>query len=756
MISAAAARQNGILINNQANGIINTRQFPLIDQYRNEKDWRIQVVKFYISTNLQTISYLHAMFHASIRMYNAITETSEVPDYAKDSKGKVLNSVMYDYVNPLFNPINVRLGEFAGTDYVIHSYLRNKAAESRKQDFYTQARMQQILKERMPNTAEMLDPTAIGDAQSMMQAEGMEGQLDEFMEKKYRDLYDTIADKLIQDWKERSYFKPILDQIYRYYLLTDTAVAWVELNPHTLEVDIQVENPCNVVWDTEMTDDLGRDMQFCMRYRYQSENEILLKYPKIKREDLDSMASRNTPAGGYLRPYYIDQRDNETRFLVTETRWKYVKKKSVADAKEGLGIPPSDNDSEQINYEEVYYSIQIGDEIEIDGGVLSNQVRSVDFFGNSNLGVFVLRLGQSLSPRSPTELIRVEGLIKQRNLVFFKLMQMVADMKGVVMFVDTSIIPTMPNEDGVNEPRLDVLADMMQQDKIVPVNGMQLGGAMDAMGTKIVKPVELIEVGVPAGMDYLRNQLDFLTMEINRMLAYNDARVGSINKYETKTNAQMNKSASDKATAYKDVQFDNFVERTLEYVANSLKIADTLTRVRAGYYNNTKLIDAIEMRLGDEVATLPRDSFLFQDIGIHIRRRVDSAERKMMIEQQFLPMALQSGNITLSEYATFLTSDNLEDAFEKIQEDMRKKEIAAQKQQQEQMMQQQQMQEQMMQQQMQMQQQLKEMETNSKMMLEELKGNIKLRNSTENAKNNAAIQEANQLQNMAVEQEEQA
>ena len=715
---------------------------PIREKYEDEKKWRERTVNYYLSRNQRRVEVQHAYMHQSIQMYNAFTDVEDVPPYARTSDSQVARTpIAFEYINPIYNPINVRLGEFASTDYKVHSYMTNAAAKSRKEQYYTELRLQQLAQKVMPNLMQ-LAPELIGDASQDMA--GFSGTPEQYLEERYRDMYDKMADTLLADWLDRSKFKTILDQIYRFYLLTNMAVAWVELNPHTLEVEIQPEDPRYVVWDTEMVDDHGRTMQFVTRFRYESENNILLKYPKkVTREQLQALASKESTSAYYLRPY-IEER-GETMYLVTETRWKYVDNVTVKKAKDGLGIPESDNDSESIRYEEVYYSIQVGSEMELEGGALPNQVRSVDFFGTGSLGVFVLKLGQSISPDSPTNLIRVQGLVRHRNALFYKLMNLIADVKGMIMMVDTSILPIVTDKDGRESPSLAALTDMIQQDKIVPVNGMQLGQQMEYVGVKPMNPMQTIEVGIPSGMDFIVNQINLISNEINSILAYSDARTGAINKYETSSNAMLNKTASDKATAYADVQFDNFVEGTLTYVANLLKIADTLSRVRAGYFNNTKLIDAIEMRLGDMTATLPRDSFILQDIGLHVRRRTNSAEMKANI-QTWIANALQSGAVSSDDFLDVMTSDNIEDAAQRIRIRQREQQAMAAQQQEQQAQQQQQMMEQQMQMQMQMQQQLKEMDVENKALLEQVKADMKARNSILNAQVNAQIQETNQMQ----------
>lgn len=716
------------------------RGLPRKEDYDTEEDWRIACYKRFVSKSAPRMSDKHAMMRLALDMYIATTDTSSIPPYATVPGSDVAtSSVPYEHNNPLFAPIRKRVGMFKQAEIVTNATIVNASAHSRKEDMYVADIMARAMGGQMGNI-EALSGMPLPNPQAEMQAHGFSGPFSEYMDKKYRDYWEHRAEKIINDWIAKSDFKETLDQQYLNYALTQTVVFWPRINPMTKQVEIYVEDPTQILWDMDMQDQHGRDMQWAIRYRYFSENEILHQYD-ISRDELQKFRGYYAPTFfSSVLPAYKEV-DTTFYYLVAECRWLYTEDMSVENAKRHTDmdviVTPEYTEKDSLRYEEVYNTVIIGHYHELEGGRMPNQVRSVDITSKGNLGVFVLSLDHQINPLAPTNGMRVQSYVRLRNMLFFKLTQQIADMKGVFIEVDTSLLPEA--QDG--QPDYQRFFDDMLGNKVVWKDSTQGGMLMDqAVSLRQQEVVTVKNAGMPSDLPVLINMINVITTEINTILSINDSSLGTIGQYQNATTATLNMNAYQAAIEYEDKEFKRITERVLTYIANLNKILDVVQDTNSLQYGNEEAIDAVVIRNGDDYLEVDPEGFLFQDIGIRIQIETDSVEKRQRM-QQYLLAGMQNGTITLPQLIEFESSDNVSDGMYRLKimlEDNERKAREQQAQQQQMAMQQQQL---AMQQQAQLQSQRSQEDLQSDLMKQEQKKDLELRNANVNTENNAKMQQ---------------
>lgn len=729
---------------NNDNPFGNASGIPNKEEYDSEEKWRLACYHNLSRGSVGSARKKQALYEAAYQVYLATTDSAGIPDYAtvQDSDGVATSSMPYEYFNPLFAPVRKRVGEFKQMGLRPTVRITNDSAKSRKEKEKINAIISKALGEAQ-NFAESVIgqpmPNPVAQAEQM----GF-NDFQEYLQRGYRDLYEIEAERILTDWLDKNHFKLTLDQIYHKFVLTQTAILFPTINPFSLEVELQIEDPVYCLWDMNGTDEYGRDIQWFTRYRYESDNEILRRYPDISREQLEDIGNNSIPnhytyITGLFPPVYSE--GDENYYLVSETRWIYTEDTSLGQAIDNTDIELTRLDpvmaDEAIPYEEVYYTVRIGHHFEAVGGRLPFQARSVDVTEKANLGVFVLNLDHAISPAAPTNIARVQSYISLRNMLMYKASSLIADMKGVILEVDLSMVPI--GEDG--NPDTKGFMEAMQSNKIVFKDTTEAAMSMGepSVSLRYQDAINVKEVGMPKDLGNIMNMINIVTNQINELLGINEAAIGQVGQYQNATTAKINEGAYKAALAYEDKSFLNITEIALTHIANLKKILGEYKKIQSQTFTNYEAEDAINIRVGDTAVSMDPEGFLFQDIGAHIKLDENTAAKRQMFIQA-AQMSLQQGSMTFREYLELMESDTTTEMIERMKAYYAAQEQQAQAQQQQQMQMQQQMMQQQMQQQAQMQQLDQQQKTMSEMQIQTLKKDLEERNAAANSTRNAQMQ----------------
>ena len=689
-----------------SSGNASTASYPDKADYPEQEDWLRAMTLYILSKSENIMVQRYNMNERAKRLYTAITDASKIPSYAADDDGLSFSGITYEHLNSIANPIDVYIGEIASKGFNVNVYVNNEEAKSRKEQVRAMHLIKRFTAEKFP---ELMD-----DEERQQMREKLD--IDKAMAG-YRDVYELAIDRALTDWMARSNFEDWLNQTALACILTNTAIGCPYIDPQTFEVILDYVDPSTFVFDVDCKDDFFKDKKYYVHFDYLSLNSVLQMYPDLDKEEIVKRGSGTASQAFLGYPIFRHSRDNDfDQVLVVRCYFMYqdemerehseIKGYSLAlkkeDGKEPVVSESVDKEttSERYPYENIYYCDLLGGHFVIKGGVMPYQQRSIRMPAKAQLNSQCLCFGYGLDTMTPPMPVRVEALQVYRNALFFKFIQMVARMKGAITEIDVRYMPEfVGTPDG---ERLKKYLDEIQSNGII-LKDSSLIDAATLDGGKVPPAITVTMIGMPAEVSVLLEHINFLNMEIQQIIGFNAARTGGISKYEKVSNTMLNKTQSDYSTAYRGISFDRFIENTLTTVANLLKMSIYLKKK----HGSQKQKDSLRISIGDEFSSLVDDDheFLFQDIGLHFKRRDMSDTEKMNELKMMVQAGLQNGSVDFLAALQLQKYDSPIEAIEAIEKVLREKQIRE-----EQMaMQQQQMQnqqaQQMQQQQLQAQQQ---------------------------------------------------
>jgi hypothetical protein len=271
---------------------------------------------------------------------------------------------------------------------------------------------------------------------------------------------------------------------------------------------------------------------------------------------------------------------------------------------------------------------------------------------------------------------RVMGLQHYLNAVIFKMIELVGKMKGAILEIDFDYLyPLIPDNEKANiDANLAYIRDHGAIIKSSALSGdYRSGGASPPV-------LRIVDAGVPNQEINMLNQFSqMLISEILNLMGLNQARAGQTPQYQAASSALSDLTQSNYATATMILEWDRFVERTLQTVMNYLKLSLYLKVKALG--NKPDLIRSLFMRYGDAVVQMALDeNLILEDVGVYVKRALESKAEKRMRIMKYVELGVQQGLITTLEAIKISSIEDPDDMEKFADRELRIQERKAQKQ----------------------------------------------------------------------------
>jgi hypothetical protein len=674
--------------------------YPIREDYKDEDEWYKAFVRYCATKAIPTHRRRAEMYRMAIDMYTQVSQFSKVPTYGRGQEDAGLTPVEYEFINAFAPIINVKQGEFSTKDYKVSASVSNERAFSRRAEFERTILTDKMLNDIDPGIFERMGQMPENPA-ALDAIKNFEGSINDFVEKNYRDIYADIAERLLTDWMASSNFENWLGQTYKFYQLTETAISCPYINERTLEVINPLIKPDAFVPDPMSRDNFFETANFHIEFQYESIESIRMRYPGIDLSDLKRLIGANR--NFYGLPVWREDGDGRYYLVVMHVEFKYPEvNKFNEDFQVGTEIRAENTETETIiweepimerieraeAFEELYFVDAIGGTLIADKGRVPFQTRSALDPYKANLSSEVVVYDYAISPFIPNSSVRIGALINYRNLSLFKLLKLIGNLEGSKIVLDERLIPDF-NQAASKDEAFATWWGNVKENNIIFTDSRET--SMLPSGSQIpIQVINLSERDVPI-INQLIETIAFIDQQIEKFMGFSPARTGNISKYAPVRNVQQELSQSDFATADLRNTFETFVERTLTKVVNLIKTAIIFARNKAneGDKDAELYLRVMTMRYG-EPAMLVQDDFIFEDLGIKIKRRSNNEE--LMRDYKELGMLFLQQKVDPEAAEAVMDMWDSDDA-----RDMRhnfKKAVAAQRARQQQQQQQQAMQEQ--------------------------------------------------------------
>jgi hypothetical protein len=664
-----------------------------------EKAWIGAVGKFIISRVSEVASQRQRINEISIQLYNQITQTSKTPDYATGDGKTAVGSIAYENINVIYSGLEQIIGELASKGFEYDVTVNNSEARSRQEKSFTDLYLRHYMEKNAPELAQL---TGIQTTEKEKEALELETNLNRVHENLYRDVVAKGCEVLLGDWMKRSGFTEWYQQTARQFVITNMACAVPTIDPFSFEVKLPYIDNSQFIWDVDCKEDHFRNAQYFIQYKYISINEVLEMFPNASRDDVERLATSNPTFWGLPVSTRHTHRSG-LQIVMATVRFLYVDTHEIkVDSISGIEITSKqenetldlsarllvDKKSYPFRYQECYEVKFIAGTILASAQKCPYQLRSVETPADTKIGSETLIMGYALDPNSPSVAARVMGLQHYLNAAIFKAMELIGKMRGGILEIDMDYLyQFLPND--AKENFNETIKLLRDQGTILKSSALssdyQHGGTSPPL-------IRMVDGGIPnQEINIINGYVQFLTSEIQKLMGLNQTRLGQTPQYQAASSALSDLTQSNYSTATLILEWDKFVERTLNTVMNYLKLSLFL-KVRA-LGNNPDLIRSLYFRYGEEVIQMAMDeNLILEDVGVSVQRARESEAEKRARIMKWVEIGISQQQLDVLQAIKIGSIQNPDDMEKYVDRAIRMKEKLAEKQ----MQQQQQSQEQML------------------------------------------------------------
>lgn len=614
---------------------------PSKGDYQNEEDWLVATTQHYLSVNRDRFNYIHSQQQESVNMYNRVFGQFPGTGQPDNLRQEATPGKIYYHLNKIFGVLRQNVGRRKSRRMDVTASAVNADAESRMQTHKGLMFLNEFFKASYPK---LYDGIINGMWPKYDPNSGLE--LHNYADKTYRDKYAQAAERIMMSWVKSSGFYDWLISTYIHYWLTETAIAFVDVDPETLKVDLALTKPMSAIWDMDSTSDVFSDQQYLMRVNYLPVTEVMRRWPKIKIEDIEKYVGSDSSMA-YL-PFAKGNNDGKQMILVTEIRFLYNEDLSI-DIPDGFEvtldevtgeIKASTNKKQKvINAQEAYEATIIAGNIMVSGGKMPYQARSIDNLGKANLRAEVLKLDQNISPYSPPLPIRVKALQDEINQVFAKMLSIMHDTQAPFIEINPMAL-SLAGYEGRNEAeRYKKAIEDVISTRVVVLDADQI---TLTPGSEMPPPIRFTGHDPTGPLPALVNQFNLLLNEFREMLNWNAAMQGQVSQYASGSNISAIQQQVAEGMAYRESMFDDFVSRTLTLVCNTIK------SVLMAHKKDDRIkyvTQKIRATVGDLTYDIfESDEMTLQDYQIEIEMSLSEAEYRQRVEL-LIQMGAQQGTL---------------------------------------------------------------------------------------------------------------
>jgi hypothetical protein len=585
----------------------------------------------------------------------------------------------------------------------------NKEAVIRKLDYKVALKMKNLLYEIHSEFEEQYGAPITDEGQGMPVPE----DIDTYMKYNYREMVEEVAQDGLEYVLNRYHLKDKFKEGFRDLLVTGKEFYKVDVvngDPHARRVD-----PRSIIYDTSIHSDYLDDAAWVGEERWLSVNEINDEFKEyLTKDDLMILDEMRTSYGQDVSDYnnqllWVDSaHGKENRIRIVSAEWKSLRaiKFKVAPNKYDPDRPfrkmvkdtykKRKGETIEIKWvDDIWEATKIGGKILVKAKRRDNQVRSVDDPGKTSLSYIGCIKGNTTGfPTSMVDILNNTQMLY--NIVIYQIELAMARSGGKAVVYDTSQIPTNVGMD------MQTVLYHLKTDGIIPINSKDEGGQIQSFNQ-----FQQVDFTLSQSVQQLINLKIMLEDMAGQLSGVTRQREGAVEQYEYVGNVQRSVIQSSTITESWFYSHSEVVQRVLESLCNSMKIAWADGKKAA-------------MILGDGaykfLNILP--DIALQDFGVYVGDAGKDDAMKQVV-QQLAQTALQSGSIDMLNILKVLKADTMTEA-EKILEkgmDEMQKQAAIQ---QEQAMQQVQAQQQADQAKFQMEAELKQMDNEAKIKVAEI------------------------------------
>lgn len=527
-----------------------------------------------------------AIMNECVNFFLGLQGGQEFEFLQKAEDGEVLPAKWMDY-NKIAVKIELLIGELAQRGYVIDVKAYNKAAQVRR----LEERSRLLTEMRFAPIADLLEEEVGLPIQSDSSfIPENEQKLDIYMNKSYKETSEIVMKAMLEFLKKSDDWDYARLALFRDMLIMGMAVARHEIVdglPHMERVD-----PRNVIFDGAAKDDFLKDSTYWGEVMYMSLGEIVRRWPKIKKQDLqDAFKNYNdwfsNPSHfasfsgdfGFLdrntttRCFVTEQ--GEIRALVVRSYWQDIKnitrkysedsqgqthvKKPDSSAMDAYakGAPKGKN-IKDTPIQAWRYAVLIGGKFVAEHGWVENQERNVDNIATTT-PPYIACIPNFINGAIVSKVHRLKNLQNLKNIVMYNVMLEISKAGGKSFVYDLSMLPK--GWDHSTAMRY-----------LRTANIAFIDSSADNAGT--FNQFAAIDLSLSDAVDKFINLSIYIDREMDSISGVNDARQGLLqgaSQGQGVTNSAL--AQSSMSTALYNQLFSNFFSKCLNKQAGLGKIA---------------------------------------------------------------------------------------------------------------------------------------------------------------------------------------
>jgi hypothetical protein len=633
---------------------------PRRDQFANEKDYYRAHAQSFVFRNMPHHNMRLALMGSGIDIVTSTTQGAKAATYASPAQRATQISMQEMLFNALSGRISILHGEWVSRKYKAAVVMPNRRMTSRYSELYGQLFWSKVMNDALgPELAQRFDPELI-DYKAVMGA--FEGSVSEWMTTNYRDTVEVVAQRIIDDLLSSQDFDGWLKQMYYYWLMTETANSCPEVDPQTFRTKLPLIHPEGAVPDYACNDDYFTNGYGFLRYRYESVESILMRFPDIRREQISNATTGTSSLFGLPTTRLWQGTYNEVlvahywfRDVVEIEHECRTTENPRIEMENGRPAYREDVQEKKAKgrIEQLHYCCLVAGDVVAEYGRSPFEVRTKENPAAVALPSCSAVHGRSVRPDHPSRVNMVTPLVKARAMAIAKLIDLVESVQGAYIEYDKGII-----ENRTGDATGDLINFMAQ----VKSTRMIPRPTDAAPGQPTLRVVDFN--GDMGTINNLMGYVVFLSQQIDENMTINPARTGQVGQYLGKEVGQAAKTQSDFGTAPAQMTFERFIEQTLlKWLMLEIKCVRALReRSLAGDAMARQSEEVLRIRYGDEAMQLSLEELNLLDLGIKIERKVNEAEQAAGIREAGLLMVQQGTPPELVRlYKNMVMTDNPEE-----------------------------------------------------------------------------------------------